>query len=188
MTTNAPGTVALSTDILGEGLDKLLRMRPPEKFDFDRWAQIRRDCTKLIKDHGPCMCEFKWTLADVFGLDRGYCNHGSGLAVCLRGGMITRLGPRLVFVWRPLAGSSKWQRKSGWAKPCKLPLIWEGADVAGPVWHRPRRSPAPPAPPPAPRALPIQSGLSESEAVEAPTLFMPEHVFIAFTGPSCAIH
>lgn len=179
MPEKAPEIIPLNPTNLAEGLERLLRMKPLDGLDFDRWAQIRRDCTKLIKDHGAAMVEFKWTLADVFGLARGHCIHDSGLAVCLYGGMITRLEPRQVLVWRPLAGSSKWQRKSGRAKPCTLPLIWDGVDVAGPVWHRPRKPPAP---------LPTQAGLSGPEVLKAPMLFMPEHVFRAFAGPSCAIH
>ncbi len=174
-----PGN-ATNADPLAEGLAMLMRMRPLDGFDFDRWAQIRRDCTKLLKDYGPVIREFGWTVSDVFGYQpRG---RGTvGLGVDLRGGTITRMKPRHVLIWRPKAGSSKWVRASGWVQSREMAPIWEGADVDGPVWHRPRNLPVPP-------PVAVQPVLPTPEPVEVPMLVMPPHVFAAFTGPSCAIH
>lgn len=60
-------SVPMPVEPVAEGLEKLLRMKPLNGFDFDRWAQIRRDCTKLLKDHGPVIQEYGWTVLDVFG-------------------------------------------------------------------------------------------------------------------------
>lgn len=167
-------------DPMVEGLEKLLRMKPLDGFDFERWAQIRRDCTKLLKDYGSQIREFGWTVSDVFGYDPKCPYHGSGLGLYLRGGKITRFRPRDVLVWAPNGGGGKWSRKSGWATPREKPPIWEGADVDGPVWHRPRNLPVP---------SPVAAQLAPvPEPVEVPMLVMPPHVFAAFTGPSCAIH
>lgn len=184
MSEQAPEIIPLTPANLAEGLEKLLRMKPLDGFDFDRWAQIRRDCTKLIKDHGAAMVAFNWTLADVFGVTRGYCVNESGLAFCLRGGKVSRMRERFVFLWRPVGGTSKWARKSGWAKPSTLRMIWEGADVGGPVWHCPRNSPLPP-PRPGPS---VPAALPLPEVAKLSTLVIPVHAFAAIMGPSCAVH
>lgn len=181
MLDNTTESVPTPVDPIAEGLEKLLRMKPLDGFDFDRWAQIRRDCTKLIKDHGSVIREYGWTVLDVFGYMPKAPSEPFGLGLDIRGGTITRIAPRHVLIWRPKAGSSKWSIFRGRSRAKHIVPIWEGVAVDGPVWHRPRKQSSD-------VSAPAQSGLSTSEVVKVPMLFMPEHVFIAFTGPSCAIH